>query len=249
MVHVVIFVGTTLLALASVDVDNSGKSYYGQSFLQVLQFNGERARVLFDKEGSVHDVKWSPTGSHFAVCYGFMPAKVMIFNHLGNTVWDLGEGHRNEVHFNIQGNLLITCGFGSLTAGKIQIWNFLERQEVNLIAVENTTHLQFSGDGQHFYTATTAPRMRVDNRYRLWHYTGKLIFEYAPVTKYELWQVMWKPIPEAANMTFNVATLTKEDKLKSGLKIKVGNGEVEIAAGAIKKPATYLPPHMRKNGN
>ena len=32
------------------------------------------------KEGPVHDVAWSPTGSHFMVVVGFMPAKTILFD-------------------------------------------------------------------------------------------------------------------------------------------------------------------------
>ena len=32
------------------------------------------------KEGPVHDVAWSPTGSHFMVVAGFMPAKTVLFD-------------------------------------------------------------------------------------------------------------------------------------------------------------------------
>uniref|UniRef100_A0A914YXV4 Eukaryotic translation initiation factor 2A n=1 Tax=Panagrolaimus superbus TaxID=310955 RepID=A0A914YXV4_9BILA len=238
--------GTAMLALASVDVDKSGKSYYGNSYLQVLSFNGEKCRIPFDKEGSVHDVKWSPTGSHFAACYGYMPAKISVYNAQGNAIWNLGECHRNEVHFNTQGNLFTTCGFGSLT-GKIQVWNFDEQKEINTIEVPNTTQLEFSSDGQHFFTATTAPRMRVDNCYRLWKYTGEMLFEYAPTVKYELWQVKWKPMPEAVNFKFNTPPLSKEDKARTGLRMKVANGavEVEVHANAIKKVGAYVPPHLR----
>jgi translation initiation factor 2A len=241
--------GTAMLALASVDVDKTGKSYYGISFLQVLSFNGDKCRITFDKEGSVHDVKWSPTGSHFAACYGYMPAKITVYNVLGNPVWNLGECHRNEIHFNTQGNLFITCGFGALTAGKIQIWNFDEQKEINTIEVQNTTHLEFSPDGQHFYTATAAPRMRVDNCYRLWKYTGEMLYEYAPTTKYELWKVQWKPMPEAVNHKFNAAQLSKDDKAKTGVRMLVANGTVEVRANAIKKVGAYVPPHLRASGS
>lgn len=32
------------------------------------------------KEGPVHDVQWSPSGQHFMVVAGFMPAKTILFD-------------------------------------------------------------------------------------------------------------------------------------------------------------------------
>ena len=36
-------------------------------------------------------------------------------------------------------------------------------------------------DGAHFITATTAPRMQVDNSFRIWDFTGKNVFEWKAV--------------------------------------------------------------------
>ena len=33
-------------------------------------------------------------------------------------------------------------------------------------------------DGVHFVTATTSPRMQIDNGFKAWDFTGKLIFEW-----------------------------------------------------------------------
>ena len=49
---------------------------------------------------------------------------------------------------------------------------------------------EWAPDGEHFFTATTAPRLRIDNCYRLWHYSGKMIYEKTfDSPKEELWQV------------------------------------------------------------
>ena len=49
---------------------------------------------------------------------------------------------------------------------------------------------EWAPDGEHFITATTAPRLRIDNCYRLWHYSGKMIYEKTfNSPKEELWQV------------------------------------------------------------
>uniref|UniRef100_A0AC34EZM2 Translation initiation factor beta propellor-like domain-containing protein n=1 Tax=Panagrolaimus sp. ES5 TaxID=591445 RepID=A0AC34EZM2_9BILA len=88
-------IGTAMLALASVDGDKL-------AYLQLLSFNGDRFRITFNKDGPVHDVdvKWSPSGSHFAACYDSMPAKISIYNVQGTAIWNLDECRRNEVFFN-----------------------------------------------------------------------------------------------------------------------------------------------------
>jgi len=54
------------------------------------------------------------------------------------------------------------------------------------------THFAWAPDGQHFYAATTAPRLRINNCYRLFHYTGALKRE-VKYDKEELWEVAWCP--------------------------------------------------------
>ena len=240
--------GSHLLVLATQEVDTSGRSYYGRSFLHLMSSNGETVRITFDKEGSIHDFKWNPQGHQFAVVYGFMPAKVAVYNLMGSVVWDLGAGSRNEIYYNPQGNIMLTCGFGSLSGGKIQIWDTEKEREVNNIEVPNTTHLGFSPDGHYFYTAITAPRMRVDNAYRLWHFTGKQIFEFVP-EKYELWEVQFRNIPASlVSSKFTIPVLSKDEKAATGVPVKLADGKA-VASGAIKKAAAYIPPNLRKAGN
>uniref|UniRef100_A0A1I7X626 EIF2A domain-containing protein n=1 Tax=Heterorhabditis bacteriophora TaxID=37862 RepID=A0A1I7X626_HETBA len=62
------------------------------------------------------------------------------------------------------------------------------------IDVPNTTQFEWAPDGQHFITATTTPRLRIDNCYRLWHYSGKLVSEFAYDSPKELWQVKFCPM-------------------------------------------------------
>jgi translation initiation factor 2A len=71
----------------------------------------------------------------------------------------------------------------------MQFWDVEEKKEIIGIEVPNTTYFSWAPDGQHFVTATTAPRLRIDNGYRIWHYTGKMLFEYS-AEKYELWEVI-----------------------------------------------------------
>lgn len=58
----------------------------------------------------------------------------------------------------------------------------------------DTTSLQWAADGQHFLTATTAPRLRTANGYKIWHYSGSLLYENNWPKDEELYEVVWKVI-------------------------------------------------------
>lgn len=57
---------------------------------------------------------------------------------------------------------MILAGFGNLTGG-IQLWDIVNRKLITEISAPDTTLLKWSPDGEHFMTATTAPRLRIGN--------------------------------------------------------------------------------------
>lgn len=91
-----------------------------------------------------------------------MPAKASLFNLKCEQVHDFGTGPRNAVHYNPFGNLFILGGFGNLRGG-MEMWDAAQRRKVVDIEAPETTLLQWSPDGEHFFTATTAPRLRQGN--------------------------------------------------------------------------------------
>jgi translation initiation factor 2A len=63
--------GTQVLVFTQTDVDNSNKSYYGETNLYLLSAAGNfDCRVTLDKEGPIHDFSWSPNSKEFIVTYG-----------------------------------------------------------------------------------------------------------------------------------------------------------------------------------
>ena len=70
--------GTACLVLTQTDVDNSNKSYYGETSLYLLHNGygprgdngGSGERVTLDKEGPIHDFSWSGSSKEFGVVYG-----------------------------------------------------------------------------------------------------------------------------------------------------------------------------------
>ncbi|XP_051164152.1 eukaryotic translation initiation factor 2A [Leptopilina boulardi] len=186
--------GTNVLLMASTEVDKT--SYYGKQTLHYLDTKGETALVSLSKEGPIHAVEWSPKNSEFCVIYGFMPSKATLFNLKCESVFEFGVKHRNSIYYNPQGNMLLLSGFGNLQ-GSIEVWDMNNRKLIASTEAPDTTLLQWSPNGENFMTATTAPRLRVGNGYKIWHYTGTLLYERFWNKQDELWEVVWQNYPSS----------------------------------------------------
>nr|CAB3241525.1 eukaryotic translation initiation factor 2A [Phallusia mammillata] len=219
--------GTELLVKTTVDVDTTGESYYGEQSLHYMSASGETAIVSLSKKGPIYDAKWSPNSNQFCVVFGFMPAKACIFNRKCNMIFEFSPTPKNECFYNPQGNLLVLAGFGNLR-GNIEIWDCDRKKQVSQYTSPDTTLFEWCSDGVHFLTATTAPRLRVSNGYKLWHYLDGVLYEESVST--ELHQVLWQPKPEG---TYPVPVI--KDVSKSDLMSKV----------KADTPTAYVPPHAR----
>ncbi|TPX26583.1 hypothetical protein DIZ76_012045 [Coccidioides immitis] len=182
--------GTTLIVLAQTEVDKTGKSYYGETTLYLLSTNGFDSRIDLDKEGPIHDVTWSPNSKEFGVVYGYMPAKTTVFNSRGAATHSFPLAPRNTIVFSPHGRFVIVAGFGNL-AGQMDIYD-LEKNYTKVATVEasNASVCEWSPDGKHILTATTSPRLRVDNGVRIWHVGGGLMYN---EDMNELYDVHWRP--------------------------------------------------------
>ncbi|ETN41390.1 uncharacterized protein HMPREF1541_03325 [Cyphellophora europaea CBS 101466] len=189
--------GTSLIVLAQTEVDKTGKSYYGETTLYLLSANGGfDSRIDLDKEGPIHDVSWSPKSNSFAVVYGYMPAKTVIFNNRAQVVHTFALGPRNTVLFSPHGRYVLVAGFGNL-AGQMDIYD-LEKDFTKICTIEasNASVCEWSPDGRHILTATTSPRLRVDNGVRIWYAGGPLMYN---EDFSELYHVCWRPQPTSAH--------------------------------------------------
>ncbi|KAJ7184591.1 eukaryotic translation initiation factor eIF2A-domain-containing protein [Mycena filopes] len=184
--------GTQVLLLTQTEVDNSNKSYYGETGMYLLSAAGNfDCRVTLDKEGPIHDFAWSPTSKEFGVVYGFMPAKTMIFDQRVRTIYDFGASPHNFISFNPQGRLVALAGFGNL-AGKMDIFDRRTFTKVCTIDAPNTSYCDWSPDGRFLMTATLSPRLRVDNGIKIYHCSGPLV--HVQLIE-ELYQASWRPTP------------------------------------------------------
>ncbi|KAL4922151.1 eukaryotic translation initiation factor eIF2A-domain-containing protein [Aspergillus aurantiobrunneus] len=183
--------GTSLIVLAQTDVDKTGKSYYGETTLYLLSSSGQfDSRVHLDREGPIHDVSWSPSSKEFGVVYGTIPAKTTIFNVRGAPKHSFPLNPRNTILFSPHGRFVLVAGFGNL-AGQMDIYDMEKNyNKITTVEAANSSVCAWSPDGQTILTATTSPRLRVDNGVRLWHVSGALLYN---EDMHELYDVFWRP--------------------------------------------------------
>ncbi|XP_029471426.1 eukaryotic translation initiation factor 2A isoform X2 [Rhinatrema bivittatum] len=183
---------TAVLVTASTDVDKTGASYYGEQTLHYIATNGESAVVQLPKNGPIYDVVWNSNSTEFCVVYGFMPAKATVFNLKCDPLFDFGTGPRNAAYYSPQGHILVLAGFGNLR-GQMEVWDVKNYKLISKPVASDSTYFAWCPDGEHMVTATCAPRLRVGNGYKIWHYTGTVLNKYHVPSDEELWEVSWQP--------------------------------------------------------
>lgn len=225
--------GTGLLLLTSTEVDQTGVSYYGKQALHFINTKGDSFAVQLNAEGPIHSVAWSPKATEFCVVYGFMPAKATLFNLKCDPVFDFGTGPRNAIYFNAFGNLLLFGGFGNLR-GFVEVWDMNKKKQISSSQAPDTTLLEWSPTGDIYFTATCAPRLRIGNGFKVYHYTGALLHETNWPEKQELWEVLWQTYPAGA---FTEPTVGDEPEKVEGIK----------STQPVASTQKYVPPCVRNN--
>ncbi|XP_070494966.1 eukaryotic translation initiation factor 2A [Chironomus tepperi] len=224
--------GNGCLIMTSTDVDNSGASYYGKQALHFLATNGDSYSVPLKGEGPIHNVGWSPKSNQFIVVYGYEPAHATLFNMKCDVVFDFGTGIRNCVYWNDFGNLVLFGAFGNLR-GDIEVWDVNKKVQVSTSLATDTTLLEWAPSGDLYLTATTTPRLRQANGFKIWHYSGALLYELMWPDKQELYELTWQKYKEG---------FWKEPEV-SAKKIE-GIQSSQPQASAKK----YVPPNIRLLG-
>mmetsp|Transcript_31531 Transcript_31531/g.57290 ORF Transcript_31531/g.57290 Transcript_31531/m.57290 type:complete len:604 (-) Transcript_31531:203-2014(-) len=255
--------GSACLALATCDFDAKNQSYFGDQKLYYLAADVAAAKepscqVPLPKEGPVNDVAWAPSGDFFVVIAGYMPAKVTLYNEACVAKFDLGSGPYNMVRWNPYGRVFCLAGFGNLPG---DVAFFEKKRDGKCYALGKVRSpavtAEWSPDGRHLLLATTAPRMRVDNQYRVLHYHGAASAS-SPMFPEALLEASWVPPPPAQRealqdrpLSPGRATSLGADKAATGeaegkgasAAVAGGNGRAEES---VKKG--YVPPHLRAAG-
>ncbi|KAL2630985.1 hypothetical protein R1flu_015671 [Riccia fluitans] len=219
---------TGLLVLATSDVDKSNQSYYGETRLHFLTSNGKHeGAVPLNKEGPIHDVQWSPSGTEFIVVYGFMPAKAALFSAECRLIFDFGSGPYNTIRWNPHGRFICLAGFGNLP-GDMAFWDRQTLKSLGSTKASMSVTSEWSADGRYFMTATTAPRLQVDNGIKFFKSNGSLYHE----KRFEkLYQAEWRPAPAELY----------PDRPPSPSSSKAAEKKQDSKPAA--KPAVYRPPN------
>ena len=233
--------GSALLVCGYCEVDSSNKNYYGESSLHFLKADGSLdCKVDLSKEGPVHDAQWSPTSENFAVCYGFMPAKCTIFDAKKCTAtYELGAGPHNTIRWNPFGRFIMLAGFGNLP-GDVKFYHRLFDGKFKLMGSCRSAcsvTAEWSPCGRRLLTSTVAPRLNVDNGFKIWRYNGELL---AHVEREKLYEAVWRPRKEGSYPSLGISKNSK----------RVEGGSANGSANAIpEKPAAFVPPHLRNKNN
>jgi len=222
-----------LLAVASSDVDTSGKSYYGHQTLYLLSSrNSMTTRIPIAEKGKMQDVQWHPSGREF-VMIDDHPQKITVFDNRGNTVADLGRYARNLIRFSPDGRFLWLGGFGNLT-GEMTFYDYRmvkdPQQKGKCLGYgtdDACRYFQWSPDASSLVTARLHPFMTVDNGFKIYRYNGEKIHD---ETFDRLYQVTYRP---SAPNTY--PSRSPSPKAKKGIR--------SLPTPQEKK--RWIPPHKR----
>mmetsp|Transcript_29764 Transcript_29764/g.81586 ORF Transcript_29764/g.81586 Transcript_29764/m.81586 type:complete len:633 (-) Transcript_29764:54-1952(-) len=236
--------GTALLVKTSVEVDDTGKNYYGGTNLYFMRPDGQEDSVVATAdEGPVHDVQWSPTQDEFVLIHGVLPGNVTL--HEGKKArkkMDFGKGHRNTIRFNSYGRFITVGGYGQLL-GDTDFWDRVGQKVLGSVRMECCVESSWAPDGRHFLAATTHPRMRVDNKIVLYDYCGQPL---GTLPFGELRNATWRPRPRGM---FQDRPPSPERSKPAEAKATSGAAPSRSGYPAEPKKQAYRPPGARGAGS
>ncbi|SCP02576.1 eukaryotic translation initiation factor eIF2A, putative [Plasmodium malariae] len=166
--------GTSLLLQIHTQVDKEKQSYYGSSNLYFIDTVTLKDVNIMTNKGLIYDTIWSYNQNKFYVCKGEIPAEIVVHDKNANVSYSYGRHKYNTLKLNCNEKLLLTGGFGNLS-GDISIWNTSNKKEITKTKSSCAVICEFFNDGTHFITATTHPRLRVDNNIKIYKYNGLIV--------------------------------------------------------------------------
>lgn len=177
--------------LVEMSTSSSETSYYGDSRLFLISRDGRvNTAITPPKEGPTHDFAWSPNSDCFVVIAGRTPPIATLFNKHGAPQFTFGAAAHNTVRISPNGRIAVLAGFGNM-AGNMWFWDLKKQKLLGpMVSAPCTVHAEWSPDSRYFLTATTRPRLQVDNGYRVWDYHARCVsnqpFDY-------LYHAEWRP--------------------------------------------------------
>lgn len=242
--------GTALLVLAASDVDETGSSYFGTTYLYWISPDQKKKELVCGaKEGQVQDLCWSPTANEFAIIVGMLPATVALYDgKTGKLSQTWGVSRRNTLKWNDSGRFCAVGGFGTLP-GDLDFFDRSTEETVCSLRAALTVNCAWAPDNKHFLACTVAPRMNEGNQLTIYRYNGgvQLHIDYKPFhvegrhedtgagartkTQAILFAASWRPM---AGMGDEPVTPRTGPKKKKGL-------PATDQAPAVKTSVAYRP--------
>jgi len=248
------FDATGMIVFASSDVDESGCSYFGTTYLYWMKVDSKvPVQIYGSKDGQVQDFAWSPTANEFMVIVGFPGVVSLHDGKTGKVVSEIGKARRNTLKWDRWGRFVAVGGFGTM-AGDLDFFDRSKEETVASIRAPLTVNCDFGPDGRHFLGATVAPRMNEGNQISLYRYTGEMVFQmhYVPEpdhvegrhedtgagartkTQALLYAASWRPMPASEEFQDRPASPPKAGQRRTkGLPDGTGGDK---AAGAAYRP-------------
>ncbi|KAK3035514.1 hypothetical protein RJ639_033973, partial [Escallonia herrerae] len=232
-------------------------SYSGKEFAVVYGFMPAMVTV-FDKKckpllefgtGPYNTIRWNPKGKcilYFLqeIIYTYASVVYIHFEKDGASSpfpWYF-------VALILCSTVLCLAGFGNLP-GDMAFWDYMEKKQLGTTKAEWSVTSEWSPDGRYFMTATTAPRLQVDNGIKIFHHNGSLYFK---KMFDKLYQVDWKPespdkFSEIAEVVKSLDSLKVDDTKMQGQVSKSTQAPTKSSPAnpAAQKPAAYRPPHAK----
>ncbi|RXH73585.1 hypothetical protein DVH24_016407 [Malus domestica] len=252
---------TGLLVLVQSDVDKTNQSYYGESKLNYLTTDGSH-EGLVPLPYQYCNLFLNAQSLFVPSTVLVMPAKATVFDKKCNPLLELGTGPYNTIRWNPKGKCILdncdlllenisnmlVLSFGNLP-GDMAFWDYIDKKQLGATRAELSVTSEWSPDGRYFMTATTAPRLQVDNGIKIFHYNGSLFFK---KMFDKLYQVDWKP--ESPDRFGDIAELVKSIESLKVVETKPQgetskNSQTSVKASTsnppAQKPAAYRPPHAK----
>jgi translation initiation factor 2A len=100
-----------------------------------------------------------------------MPSSSTLYNAQGVPIYQFGTAHRNTIRWAPHGRFLCIAGFGNL-AGEMDFYDVVYMKKLGSNTAHCSVQSMWSPDSRFFLTATVAPRMNVDNGFKIFTYRG-----------------------------------------------------------------------------
>jgi len=104
-------------------------------------------------------------------------------------VFEFGKQHKNEIIWGNLGRFVCLAGFGNLN-GEMEIWDIETRKKIGQCKSNSSSHCQWSPDDRKLVTSILTPRLRVDNCYKIFSYTGVQLYK-GNFDHTELYECVW----------------------------------------------------------